>query len=118
METAEEIISELEDRSIENTQFEKQKDKGKRKINHASGTKNTGQTYGTIASSLTNRQLESQQGERKWGRKDIGNSNGLKFSNLVRHTDLLNLQTAANFKQNKYKANRLGTSKSNYGIQR
>ena len=79
-------------------------------MSHASGTKNTGQTCGATASRLTNRQLESQLGERKWGRKDIGNSNGLKFSNLVRHTDLLNLQTAANSKQNKYKANCLGTS--------
>lgn len=39
MKRAEEIIRELEDRSTENIQSEEQKDKGKGKINNASGTK-------------------------------------------------------------------------------
>lgn len=39
MKTAEEMISEPEDRSTENIQSEEQKDKGKGKINNASGTK-------------------------------------------------------------------------------
>lgn len=70
-------------------QFEEQKDKGKWKINKVSGTKNTGQTYRTIPSRLTYRQLESQeQGERKWGGK-IRSNNGLQFPNLVRYIDLL-----------------------------
>lgn len=74
---------------ISNLKNKKIKERGKLTMLQGQRKKHTGQTDGTISSSLTYRQLESQeQGQIKQSRKHI-RSNGLKFSNFVRHIDLL-----------------------------